>query len=156
MIRSVGLALRQPGVSVPEEPPAPLSGRERQQPHWGLGGQSQHCIALYANYAKKSTCHRLSRHFRRVFLPTPRGRSPSRGSWDGLGGVFCQKQSSLGWGGDKARISDRVAFWGSFSGGALAPRLALESSWRAQTRVFGRHRGVSHDSFRRHRPKTLV
>ena len=31
----------------------------------------------------------------------------------------------------------------SFRGGALAPCLALESSWKAQTRVFGRHRGVS-------------
>ena len=156
MIRSVGLALRQPGVSVPEEPPAPLSGRERQQPHWGLGGQSQHCIALYANYAKKSTCHRLSRYLRQVSLPTPLGRAWSRGVQSRLGGLLWRRRSSLGWGGDKARISDRVAFWRSFSGGALAPRLALESNWRAQTRVFGRHRGVSHDSFRRHRPKTLV
>ena len=44
----------------------------------------------------------------------------------------------------------------SFLGDALAPCLALESSWKAQTRVFCQNRGVSPVLSRRHEPKTLT
>ena len=40
--------------------------------------------------------------------------------------------------------------------GALAPCLALESSWKAQTRVFCPDRGVSHDCSRPRQTKTLA
>ena len=54
-------------------------------------------------------------------------------------------RSSPRWGGAETKHGVQVEEppGKSFRGGALAPCLALESSWKAQTRVFGRHRGVS-------------
>ena len=63
-------------------------------------------IAIYcAEQAEKSTCRGHSRHLRTVSLLPSGSPSSPRGSWDGPGGLLRRSQSSLGWGGDKARSS---------------------------------------------------
>ena len=61
------------------------------------------------------------------------------------------------WGGAETKHGVQVeeSFGKSFRGDALAPCLALEGCWKAQTRVFGRHRGVSRNRSRPHWTKTL-
>ena len=105
-----GLALRQPCVSAPGEPPQPLPGRERPERCRRLGGQNQHILHYISEQAERSTCRRLSRHFRQVSLLPSGSPSSPRGSWDGPGVFLCRSQSSLGWGGDKARSSGGVTF----------------------------------------------
>ena len=113
-----------------------------------------YCI-ISAEQAEKTTCHRLSRRFRWVSVLTSRSPSSARSLRRGLLAFLCRKQSSLGWGGDKAHHSCTTAVPKVFLGDALAPRLALESSWKAPARVFSQHRGVSHDSSRPHWTKHL-
>ena len=60
------------------------------------------------------------------------------------------------WGGAETKHAIHVQqqFRRSSARGALTPCLALESSWKAQTRVFGPSRGVSRNRSRPRRTKT--
>ena len=62
------------------------------------------------------------------------------------------------WGGKETEHGVQVeqSMGRSSARGALTPCLALESSWRAQTRVFGPSRGVSPVLSRRYSTKTLA
>ena len=102
------------------------------------------------NYAKKSTCHRLSRYSRWVSLLPSRSPSSRRDSWSCRGAVFCRSRSSLEWAGVGAHSSGGGAVLKVFARSARTRRLALDCGWKAPDRVFCPGRGVSRNRSRPH------
>ena len=110
---------------------------------------NQHCVALYAKPWPKS---RLVTDFPDTpggCLSCLLGVRPRAGT-AGVAAGRSSGGSGPRWGGAETKHGVQVEepSGRSSAGDALAPRLALESSWKALGRVFHRHRGVSHSRSR--------